>query len=70
MAKTTEAPKARKQRDDGKPELKSVMFRITAPQDLALRKEALERAADRDRGQPDKSEILRELLDAWMAKRR
>jgi len=70
VAKTTEAPKARKQRSDVKPELKSVMFRITKDQDQTLRAEAFKRAADRDQGQPDKSEVLRELLDAWIARRR
>jgi hypothetical protein len=35
----------------------------------ALRAEATQRAADRLSGKPDASEVLREVLDAWVKRR-
>ncbi len=40
-----------------------------APEHLAaLRREAFRRAAEAGHGKPDASTVLRELLDAWLAK--
>lgn len=36
----------------------------------ALRREAFRRAAEADIGKPDASAVLREILDAWLAKQR
>lgn len=44
--------------------------RLTPAQWHALRTAALERSAARGGGKPDASEVLREVLDEWMARRR
>lgn len=36
----------------------------------ALRREAFRRAAEAEVGKPDASRVLREILDAWLAKKR
>ena len=45
------------------------MFTISPEQDRALREEAFKRAMERGSRKPDASEILREVLDEWLAKR-
>ncbi len=48
--------------------LKLAGFRLRPDQLAALRKEALRRAGERDSKQPDASELVREAVDAWLAK--
>ncbi len=48
--------------------LRPALYRLRPDQIAALRREALRRAVERDSGKPDASEVLRELLDAWLAK--
>ena len=62
MAKKVTAPK-RKQRSDRKG-FKAVLVRLREDQDQALTREALRRAVERSVSRPDKSEIVREALDA------
>lgn len=47
-----------------------VNYLIEARQRDALREEAFKRAVDRGTGKPDASEVLREIIDAWMDKRK
>ncbi len=63
-----EAP-ARKRRSDFKG-FKAVLFRLEEAQDKALTAEALRRAAEAETARPDKSAVLRQILSAWMAKRK
>jgi len=44
------------------------MVTLAPPQLRALREEAQRRAAVTGSGRPDASAILREILDAWLAK--
>lgn len=46
------------------------LFTITPEHNEALRDEAFRRAMERGSRKPDASEILREILDAWVAKKR
>lgn len=46
------------------------MVVITPAQDRALREEAFKRAQAAGLTRPDASAVLREVLDAWLAKRR
>jgi hypothetical protein len=48
--------------------LKLAGFRLRPDQLAALRKEALRRAGERESRQPDASELVREAVDAWLAK--
>jgi hypothetical protein len=48
--------------------LKLVGVRLRPDQIRDLRREARRRAEERDSGKPDSSEIIRELLDAWLSK--
>lgn len=50
--------------------LKPALYRLRPDQIIALRREAMRRAMERDSGKPDASEVLRELLDAWILKGR
>lgn len=59
----------RKRRSDFKG-LKAVLFRLEEAQDKALTVEALRRASEAGTARPDKSAVLREILAAWMARRR
>jgi hypothetical protein len=43
-------------------------FSLTSDQLKALRAEALRRAAEAGSGRPDASALVREALDAWLAK--
>ena len=43
-------------------------YTLEERQVTALRSESLRRAAERPRGRPDASEVLREIIDAWIAK--
>ncbi len=45
------------------------MYRLEPHQAQALRAEAFRRVQERGRGQPDASEVLRELVEGWLAKR-
>jgi hypothetical protein len=45
------------------------LFTITPAQDKALREEAFKRATAAGSRKPDASAVLREVLDAWLAKR-
>ena len=47
-----------------------VLVRITPEQDRALREEAFRRASEAGSRKPDGSEVLREVLEEWMMKRR
>ena len=49
--------------------LEKVMYRLEPQQAQALRAEAFKRAQERGRGMPDASEVLRELIEAWMGRR-
>ncbi len=48
--------------------LKTAAYRLRPDQIVALRREATRRAAEHDSGKPDASELVREALDAWLAK--
>ena len=48
--------------------LEKVMYRLERGQIQALRAEAFKRAQERGSGRPDASEVLRELVAAWMGK--
>jgi hypothetical protein len=48
--------------------LKLAGFRLRPDQLAALRREARRRAEERDSQRPDASELVREALDAWIAK--
>lgn len=48
--------------------LKLAGFRLRPDQIAALRREALKRASAKEAGRPDASELVREILDAWIAK--
>lgn len=48
--------------------LEKVMYRLDPKQIQALRAEAFRRAEERGSGRPDASEVLREIVDAWIAK--
>jgi len=48
--------------------LKLIGVRLTDEQIKALRREARRRAEERDSGKPDASELVREAIDAWLAK--
>lgn len=50
--------------------LKPATFRFEAGQLEALRAEALRRAVARGSGKPDASELVRDAVDAWLAKAR
>lgn len=67
--KTTIPRPARKPRADAKG-LKQVGVRLRPDQDDALTKMAKVRADKAGRTIPDKSEIVREALDAWFGKAR
>ncbi len=45
-----------------------VMYRMHPRHAAALRAEAFRRAQERSVGRPDASEVLREIVDAWMEK--
>jgi hypothetical protein len=47
---------------------KKVQFVLRLEHIEALRRESLRRALDRSEGAADQSEVLREILDAWIAK--
>lgn len=47
--------------------MKLAAYRMRPEQIAALRKEALKRAAARDSGKPDASELVREAVDQWLA---
>lgn len=51
-------------------ELKKAQYVLEVRQIEALREAAAERAQERRSGRMDASEILREVLDAWIAKRK
>jgi hypothetical protein len=59
----------RKRRSDFKG-LRPVLFRLEERQDKALTSEALRRAASIGTARPDKSAVLREIIDAWLARKR
>jgi hypothetical protein len=46
------------------------LFRITPEQDKALRDEAFKRAAASGSRKPDASEVLREVLEDWLKRRK
>jgi hypothetical protein len=46
------------------------MFTITPTQEKALREEAFRRAMERGSRKPDASEVLREVLDEWLKRRK
>lgn len=48
--------------------LKLAGFRLRPDQLAALRREAQKRAEARESGKPDASELVREAVDAWLAK--
>ena len=48
--------------------LEKVMYRLERGQIQALRAEAFKRAQERGSGRPDASEVLREIVAAWMGK--
>jgi hypothetical protein len=50
--------------------MKKVMYVLEERQIQALRAEAFRRAEERGRGSPDASEVLREVLEAWLAEPR
>lgn len=50
--------------------LKPVLVRLEPTQITALKAEAMRRAAERGTIKPDASEIVREALAAWMARKR
>jgi hypothetical protein len=52
-------------------DLRSTLVRITASQWDALRREALQRALEGEKGdrRPDASKLIREAIDEWLAKR-
>ncbi|ACL65485.1 hypothetical protein A2cp1_2145 [Anaeromyxobacter dehalogenans 2CP-1] len=64
----TEAEPKRQRRSDFKG-FKPVLFRLEERQDKALTAEALRRAAEAETARPDKSAVLREILDGWMGRR-
>jgi hypothetical protein len=49
--------------------LVKVMYRMHPRQAAALRAEAFRRAEKRPVGRPDASEVLREIVEAWLEKR-
>ena len=49
--------------------LVKVMYRMHPRQAAALRAEAFRRAEERPVGRPDASEVLREIVDAWLEER-
>ncbi|ACG73240.1 hypothetical protein AnaeK_2012 [Anaeromyxobacter sp. K] len=49
--------------------LKLAAYRMRPEQIAALRREALKRAAAREVGKPDASELVREAVDLWLAKK-
>ena len=46
------------------------VFTLSAEQDRAIREEAFRRAKESGSLRPDASAVLREVLDAWLARRR
>ena len=50
------------------PTRKKAQYTLDVRHIEALRAEAFRRAAERRTGDPDASEVLREVLDAWIAK--
>jgi hypothetical protein len=48
--------------------MRKTQYVVRASHVLALRQEAYSRAATRISGGPDASAVLREILDAWIAK--
>lgn len=69
MATAKKGPtRPRKKRSDAKG-YKLVGLRLTPDQDAALLREARARAEKAGRAMADKSEVAREALDAWLAKR-
>lgn len=71
---TAAAKKKRTETKPGRPRKKKawkrLMVRLELDQALALKAEANRRAAERGSLQPDASEVLRELVAAWIAKGR
>jgi hypothetical protein len=55
-------------RSSRKKGLEKVMYRLEPRQIAALRSEAFRRAQERSTGRPDASEVLREVLDAWLSR--
>ncbi len=51
------------------PDTIPAQFRVERRHVAALREEALKRAQERGSGRLDTSEVLREILNEWMAKR-
>jgi hypothetical protein len=49
--------------------LEPVLYRVTLEQRRALNAEAFKRAEERGSGKPDASEVIREILTAWMEER-
>ena len=47
-----------------------VLYRVEPHQSEALRREAFQRATKRGSGKPDSSEVLREIIDAWIETQR
>ncbi len=67
----TLAAKKKPEAERQQPELArmKVQYVLDTRQVQALRAEAFKRAAARGTGQADASEVLREILDAWLARR-
>lgn len=63
VKKAAATARTRKPRSDRKG-LRAVLVRLREDQDQALTREALRRAVERQSSRPDKSEIVREALDA------
>jgi hypothetical protein len=57
------APKPQPARQE---RLEAVLYRVTAEQRRALNAKAFRRAEERGSGKPDASEVLREVLQAWL----
>ncbi len=76
MARRKVVAKAREGGEAGRPWARTAggnvkaLFTITPEQERALREVAFERAMAKGHRRPDASEVLREVLDAWLAKRR
>jgi hypothetical protein len=69
MATKRKAPGATRKPRRDKKGLKLVGLRLRPDQDAALLREARARAEERGRTIPDKSEVAREAIDAWLQRR-
>lgn len=70
VAPELEAPPSAGRKPSTTEPLVPALFRVTARQKRALTEEAIRRAQERGLAKLDSSEVLREVLEAWLASKR